>query len=151
MSGPRPEHSDYPRTAWTFEYWCKQYDALAEVSAAQGRVAIQLIAEHDALAAELAAHKRLNADLESSDIRLRVRVRTLETDVADWKRLYDRRGLALARPCIACGHVPAVIKPASQSEPPARHCKHDDGDCHADDPCVDCPKYSSPESPAVQP
>lgn len=28
-SRPIPEHPDYPRIAWTFEYWCKQYDALA--------------------------------------------------------------------------------------------------------------------------
>ena len=41
------------------------------------------------------------------------RIAALEAEVANWKRLYDRRGLALARPCIACGHVPAVIKPTS--------------------------------------
>ena len=44
------------------------------------------------------------------------RIAALEADIANWKRLYDRRGLALARPCIACGHVPAAIKPMSQSE-----------------------------------
>ena len=59
-----------------------------------------------------------------------------------------------------CGHyIESVARVAlqptqtalvQQPETPARHCKHDDGDCHADDPCVDCPKYSSPELPAVQ-
>jgi hypothetical protein len=34
--------------------------------------------DYDALAAELAAHKRLNADLEASDVRLRARIRELE-------------------------------------------------------------------------
>ena len=44
------------------------------------------------------------------------RIAALDADIANWKRLYDRRGLALARPCIACGHVPAAIKPMSQSD-----------------------------------
>jgi hypothetical protein len=56
----------------------------------------------------LRAEKELTAAL--------TRIRELEADNANWKRLYERRGLALARPCIACGHVPAVIKPTSQPD-----------------------------------
>jgi len=25
---------------------------------------------------------------------------------------------------------------------PKDWCKHDDGDCHEEDPCADCPRYS---------
>lgn len=45
--------------------------------------------ERDAFAAELAAHKRLNADLETSDIRLRARVAALEAVLREVK---DRLG-----------------------------------------------------------
>jgi hypothetical protein len=36
-------------------------------------------------------------------------------------------------------------------EPSAeRMCKHDDGDCHEDDPCDDCPKYRRTPERAMQ-
>jgi hypothetical protein len=43
-----------------------------------GYVIMSLIADYDALAAEISAHKRLNADFEASDVRLRARIREIE-------------------------------------------------------------------------
>lgn len=31
-------------------------------------------------------------------------------EIETYKRLYEERGNALARPCIECGHVPAAIR-----------------------------------------
>ena len=39
-------------------------------------------------------------------------LRRLHAELETYKRLYEQRGKALARPCIACGHAPAVIHTA---------------------------------------
>ena len=43
------------------------------------------------------------ADLES-------RLRAVEQERDEYRRLYEFRGRALKRPCISCGHVPVALK-----------------------------------------
>jgi hypothetical protein len=40
----------------------------------------------------------------------------LRAEIEQWKKVYALRGQALARPCINCGHVPAIIKAAASNE-----------------------------------
>lgn len=37
-------------------------------------------------------------------------------------------------------------KEIQRQQVPKDTCKHDDGDCHADDPCENCPRYSQSRS-----
>ena len=56
-----------------------------------------------------------NAYFQGTAARIRELVRereALKEEIAQWKKCYDLRGKALARPCIACGHVPAIIRAA---------------------------------------
>ena len=44
----------------------------------------------------------------------------LRAEIEQWKKVYALRGQALARPCINCGHVPAIIKCAAAPEAGAK-------------------------------
>ena len=54
--------------------------------------------------------KKYEADAESEADALRATVARKEAEIAQWKKVYELRGQALARPCINCGHVPFVIR-----------------------------------------
>lgn len=51
-----------------------------------------------------------------SIVALLAQVKRMQAEVETYKRLYEQRGVALARPCIACGHEPAVVR-AALAEP----------------------------------
>lgn len=46
---------------------------------------------------------------------LLARLAEAEQDIEQWKKVYDLRGRALQRPCINCGYVPQVIRPADSA------------------------------------
>lgn len=42
--------------------------------------------------------------------RLLAELRAKQQEIAEWKRIHEQRGLALERPCIACGHKPVIVR-----------------------------------------
>ena len=49
-------------------------------------------------------------------VALKARLAEAEQDIEQWKKVYDLRGRALQRPCINCGYVPQVIRPADSAD-----------------------------------
>lgn len=74
---------------------------------------------------------------------LAARLAEAEQDIEQWKKVYDLRGRALQRPCINCGYVPQVIRPADSADvAPCKKCYGTgaiDAPTSADDPsCPEC-------------
>jgi hypothetical protein len=46
--------------------------------------------------------------------------------------------------CTGCGNTLYACVCPSENRQADQMCKHDDGQCHADDPCDDCPAVNRP-------
>lgn len=76
----------------------------------------QYESDYDALAA---LHASVLADClerEKERDQYKARLAEAEQDIEQWKKVYDLRGRALQRPCINCGYVPQVIRPADSAD-----------------------------------
>lgn len=76
------------------------------------------LAAVEAECADLIAGKEYQA-MQRTLAEVNAKLAEAERDIAEWKKLYHRRGEALQRPCIACGHKPSVIHAnvAARGEP----------------------------------
>ncbi len=115
---------------------------------------VGLLQSLDALRATVLERDALAAENE----RLRARVGELEELLSDWRMSVDMvrsagidsaHGAKMVRNGVEQRMYAAATKSPDAG---ARMCKHDDGDCHADDPCDDCPVYrKQPDTPAGKP
>lgn len=117
---------------------------------------IYLAADYDALEADLARCRAANvydanAHRKAAEFEVALRkiaaVPCMAVVQCHWPRvLYQGETAQL---CTSCEARAALPQTETKEDPAAREargwCKHDDGACHADDPCDDCPVYRKAE------
>lgn len=91
------EPTNYPEHVNADEVWVKGEDVAA-------------------LAALCQAEAESKNKFFDEAVALKARLAEAEQDIEQWKKVYDLRGRALQRPCINCGYVPQVIRPADSAD-----------------------------------
>jgi hypothetical protein len=126
---PRVETAEYPRIAWTYEYWCKQYDGVTAVMRQvrserqrEHELRVKIAGDAEARIAEL--EKQLGIGVQTEH-RARVLLIRLEGHVRDAREMFhvlrndkghDHQGLDMKHITAWLQAVHKTLHPTSSEE-----------------------------------